>query len=84
MAVFMYYALHKQITGKARSQQACSDNFGCKRTPFKHLVTRKKQPGGPGKNGKEHKSSQTVEQVKQMESGELAQKRLRQTGKDKK
>ena len=35
----LYYALHKQLTDKARSQQACSQDFGCKMTPFKCLVT---------------------------------------------
>ena len=30
MATFMYYALHKQLTGKARSQRAWSEDFGCK------------------------------------------------------
>ena len=58
MAAFMYYALHKQLTGKARSQRACSDDFGCKMTPFKHLVTGKKQPGRPGRTkGEKGKSS---------------------------
>ena len=49
MATFMYYALHKQLTGKARLQQACSEDFGCKTTLFKHLVTAKKQSGRPGR-----------------------------------
>ena len=48
IAALMYYALHKQLTGKARSQQVCSNDFGCKTTPFKRLVTGKKQPGGKG------------------------------------
>ena len=78
MATFMYYALHKQLTGKARSQQGCSEDFGCKMTPFKHLVTGKKQPGGPDRGkGEGGKSSQTVEEVKQLESGEPLQKRPR-------
>ena len=78
MATFMYYALHKQLTGKAKSQQACSDDFDCKTTPFKHLVTGKKQPDGPGrgKSGK-GKSSQTTEEVKQLESGEQPEKKPR-------
>ena len=42
MATFMYYALYKQLTGKAKSQQGCSDEFGCKTTPFKNLITGKK------------------------------------------
>ena len=56
MAAFMYYALHKQLTAKAKSQQACLDDFDCKTTLFKCLVTGKKQPGGPGRKGKRGKS----------------------------
>ena len=83
MATFMYYALHKQLTGKARSQQACSEDFGCKTTPFRHLVTGKKQPGRPGRGkGERSKSSWTVEEVKQLESSKLPQKRLRHGKKD--
>ena len=52
IATFMYYTLHKQLTGKAKSQQSCSEEFGCKTTPFKHLVTGKRQPSGPGRKGK--------------------------------
>ena len=54
---FMYYALYKQLTGKAKSQQGCLDNFGCKMTPLKGLVTGKKQPGEPGKGKGAGKSS---------------------------
>ena len=75
MATFMYYALHKQLTGKAKSQQACSDDFGCKTTPFKHLVTGKKQPGRT--KGEKGKSSRTMEEVKQLESGEQPNKKPR-------
>ena len=83
MATFMHYALHKQLTGKARSQQACSEDFGCKTNPFKCLVTGKKQPGGPGRGkGEKGKSTGTVEEVKKTESGEPALKRLRCTRKD--
>ena len=83
MAAFMYYALHKELTGKARSQQACSEDFGCKMTPFKHLVTGKKQPGRLGRvKGEGGKSSRTVEEVKQLESGEPKLKRLRHGKKD--
>ena len=85
MATFMYYALHKQLTGKVKSQQACSEDFGCKMTPFKHLVIGKKQPGGPGRGkGEKGKSSRRVEEVKQLESGEPQQKRPKHVKKDKK
>ena len=41
--------------------------FRCQTTPFKHLVTGKKQPGGPGRSGKAGKSSRKVEEVAEME-----------------
>ena len=81
MAAFMYYALHKQLTGKAKSQQACSDEFGCKMTLLKHLVTGKKQPGGPGSKGEKGKSSWTTE-VKQLESSEQPAKKPRHLMRD--
>ena len=77
MATFMYYALYKQLTGKAKSQQGCSEEFCCKMTPFKHLVTGKKQPGGPGRKGTPGKSSQTAEEVKQLQSGAPSDKKPR-------
>ena len=79
MATFMYYCtfMYKQLTGKAKSQQGCSEKFGCKMTPFKHLVTEKKQPGGPGRKGTPGKSSQTAEEVKQLESGAPPDKKPR-------
>ena len=77
MVAFMYYALHKQLTGKAKSQQGCSEEFSCKTTPFKHLVTGKKQPGGPGRKGTLGKSSQTAEEVKWLESGAPPDKKPR-------
>ena len=47
MAAFMYYAFYKQLTGKAKSQQGCSEEFSSKTTPFKRLVTGKKQGLAP-------------------------------------
>ena len=75
MAAFMYYALYKQLTGKAKSQQSCSDEFGCKTTPFKCLVTGKRQPGRPGRKGTGRgKSTWTTEEVKGLETGEQVPK----------
>ena len=64
IATFMYYALYKQLTGKVKSQWGCSEEFGCKTTQFKHLVTGKKQPGGPGRGRKGGMSKRTLEQIK--------------------
>ena len=78
MATFMYYDLYKQLTGKVKSQQGCSDEFGCKTTLFKHLVTGKKQPGGPGRGkGEKGKSSQTTEEIRQLENGKQPEKKPR-------
>ena len=66
MAAFMYYVLHKQITGLQKSQTGCS-------VEFKHLITGKKQPGGPSRASKVGKSGRTLEEVAAME-GEPAAK----------
>ena len=79
MAAFMYFALYKLLTGKAKSQEGCSQwqvalIFGCKMTPFKHLVTGKKQPGRPGRKGEAGKSSRKLEEIKKLESEPTAKK----------
>ena len=77
-AAFMYYALYKQLTGKVKSQQGCSDKFGCKTTLFKHLVTGKKQPGRPGRGkGEKGKSSRTTEEVQLLESSKPKPKKAK-------
>ena len=45
LAVFIYYVLYEQITGLQKSQTGCSKEFQCQTTPFKRLITGKKQPG---------------------------------------
>ena len=74
MAAFMYYVLHEQITGKQKSQMGCSMEFHCRTTPFKHLVTGKKQPGGQGRVSKSGKSSRKLEDVVTMEDETAAKK----------
>ena len=49
LAAFMYFVLYEQITGLQASQTGCATEFRCQMTPFKRLVTGKKQPGGPGR-----------------------------------
>ena len=66
MAAFMYFVLYEQITGLKASQTGCSRDFKCQGTPFKRLVTRKKQPGGPGRSS-EQKSKRTLEEVAELE-----------------
>ena len=81
MATFIYFVLYKQLTGKVKSQQGCSEEFKFKTTPFKHLVTGKKQPGGPGRGKGEGKSSQKLEKIKWQETGTLAAKKPKVTPK---
>ena len=52
MATYMYFVLYEQITSLRPSQTGCAANFGCGVTPFKRLITGKKQPGRPGRSSK--------------------------------
>ena len=52
MATYIYCVMYKQITGIRASQTGCATDFRCPMTPFKRLITGKKQPGGPGRPGK--------------------------------
>ena len=56
MAAFMYYVLYEQITGLQKSQTGCAAKFRCGTTPFKRLITGKRQPGRPGRSNKAGKS----------------------------
>ena len=71
---YYYYVLHEQITSKQKSQMGCSAEFHCRMTPFKHLVTGKKQSGSPGKASKGGKSSRKLEDVAVMEGATAAKK----------
>ena len=74
MATFIYFVLHEQITSKQKSQTGCSLEFRCQTTPFKCLVTGKKQPGRPDRSGEVGKSSRKLEDVAKMEGGPAAKK----------
>ena len=75
MAAFMYFVLHKQITGLRPSQTGCAAEFRCRATPFKRLITGKRQPGGPGRLGDAGKSSRSLEDVAEMEGATPAKQR---------
>ena len=77
MAAFMYFVLYEQITGLKASQTGCSRDFQCQGTPFKRLVTGKKQPGGPGRSGKQ-RSKRTLEEVAELE-GDTPAKQTRKS-----
>ena len=72
-AAFMYFVLYEQITGLQASQTGCATEFRCQMTPFKRLVTGKKQPGGPGRR-ETTKSSRSLEEVAAMEGGTPAKR----------
>ena len=78
MAAFMYFVLYEQITGLKASQTGCSRDFQCQGTPFKRLVTRKKQPGGPGRSGKQ-RSKRTLDEVAELEGSTPAKQTRRST-----
>ena len=67
MVAFMYYVLYEQITGLQKSQTGCAAKFRCQTTPFKRLITGKRQPGGPGRSGERGKSRRKLEEVAEME-----------------
>ena len=73
LAAFMYFVLYEQITGLQALQTGCVNKFRCQMTPFKRLVTGKKQPGGPGR-GQATKSRRSIEDVAAMEDSTLAKR----------
>ena len=81
MATYMYCVLYEQITGIRASQTGCATDFKCQTTPFKRLITRKRQPGGPGRSSEARGgSSRSLEEVAEMEGAPPA-KRTRKTTK---
>ena len=79
MAAFMYFVLHEQITSLRPSQTGCAAEFRCGVTPFKRLITGKRQPGGPGRLGDAGKSSRSLEEVAEMEGATPAKQRKTMT-----
>ena len=73
LATFMYYVMYEQITGLQASQTGLATEFRCQTTPFKRLVTGKKQPGGPGR-ATSAKSGRSIEEVAEMEGATPAKR----------
>ena len=68
MATYMYCVLYEEITGVRASQTGCATDFKAPMTPFKRLITGKRQPGGPGRSSKARGgSSRSLEEVAKME-----------------
>ena len=49
VAAWVYFVLHRQVTGSTAVQDKCAVNFGCSVTQFKRMVTGKWQESGKGK-----------------------------------
>ena len=79
MAAFIYFVLYEQITGLKASQTGCIKDFRCQATPFKRLVTGKRQPGGPGRSSEKGKSTRTLEEAAELEEGTPAKQPRRTT-----
>ena len=80
MAAYIYFILYEQITGTRASQTGCATDFRCQMTPFKRLVTWKKQPSRPGRSSEVRGSSRSLEEVAEME-GATPAKRTRKASK---
>ena len=76
MAAWLYFILHKQVTGSTAGQDRCADKFGCSVTQFKRMVTGKWQEGGKPKKGRastskvtKKRKSERLEQLAREERG---------------
>ena len=80
MAAYIYCVLYEQITGITASQTGCATNFRCPTTPFKRLITGKRQPGRPGRSSKVREgSSRSLEEVAKIEGPTPTKKRRKTT-----
>ena len=80
MVAYMYCFLDKQITGTRASQTGCTTDFKCQTTPFKRLITGKRQPGRPGRSSEARGgSSRSLEDVAEMEGPPLAKRTRKAT-----
>ena len=80
MAAYIYCVLYKQITGIRASQTGCATDFRCPTTPFKRLITGKRQPSRPGRSSKaKGGSSRSLEDIAEMEGAPLAKRTRRAT-----
>ena len=80
MAAYMYCVLYEQITGTRASQTGCATDFKCQMTPFKRLITGKRQPGGPGRLSEARGgSSRSLEDIAEMEGAPPAKRTRKAT-----
>ena len=80
MAAYIYFVLHKQITALRPSQTGCATEFRFGTTPFKRLITGKRQPGWPGRLSEARGgSSRKLEKVAKIEGATPAKQRRKAT-----
>ena len=80
MAAYMYCILYEQITGVRASQTGCATDFKVPTTPFKRLITGKRQPGRPGRLSEARGgSSRSLEDVTEMEGATPAKRTRKAT-----
>ena len=80
MAAYIYFVLYEQITGIRASQTGCATDFRCPTTPFKRLITEKRQPSGPGRSIEVRGgSSRSLEEVAEMEGPTPAKRTKKST-----
>ena len=80
MAAYMYCVLYEQITGVRVSQTGCATDFKAPTTPFKRLITGKRQPGGPGRSSEARGgSNRSLEDVTEMEGATPAKRTRKAT-----
>ena len=77
MATWLYFVLHKQVTGSTAGQDRCAEKFGCSVTQFKRMITGKWQEGGKRKEeskgiGKaaKRRRSERIEKLEKEERGD--------------
>ena len=75
MAAYIYCVLYEQITGVRAPQTGCAMDFKCPRTPFKRLITGKRQPGRPGRSSEGRgRSTRSLEDIAEMEGPTLSKR----------
>ena len=81
VAAWVYFILHKQVTGSTAVQDKCAVNFGCSVTQFKRMVTGKWQESGKGKKETTSTSIETrkrkAERLQKLAKEERREKKIK-------
>ena len=80
VAAWVYFILHKQVTGSTAVQDKCAGKFGCSVTQFKRMITGKWQEGGKGKKETASTSIETrkrkAERLEKLAKDERREKKI--------